>query len=301
MIRKTYYFEQPSYLSTRLDQLVIHRSETEIFTRPLEDAGYIIIDQPQTTLTAPLLLACAEKQVAIIICDQKHLPSGIWLPLEGHSITGGRTRAQLECSKPLKKQLWQATVRAKILNQGSLLKKYARSYHTLYKIASRVRSGDTTNCEASAASHYWKNWIPGRKGFIRDPMGEPPNYLLNYAYAILRSVAARCLVGSGLWPVHGLFHRNIYNHLPLADDIMEPYRPFADLLVLELMDRKPECLNTIELTKDIRLDLLNLSIMDVYMGGVMRPLQVAMQYTCASLAKCFEENSVTSLIYPSLD
>ncbi len=300
MLKKSYYIENPASLSLALDQLVIQQQPDRRETRPLDDAGHIIIDNPQVTITAPLLQACAQNQVAIIVCDQKHLPCGIWLPLSGHTMTGGRSRAQLESNKPLNKQLWQITIKSKIENQSRVLKKWSRPFATLDKLALSVRSADTTNTEATSASYYWRHWMGEKSGFRRDPDGEPPNHLLNFAYAILRSMTARYLIGSGLWPIYGMHHCNTYNILPLADDVMEPYRPFADQLILELLDTDPLLLEDFTIGKNERNKILTLPYLDVEMEGSRRPLQVAMQVTCASLAKCYEEKTPIHLIYPTL-
>lgn len=300
MVKKSYYIENPASLSLALEQLVIQQQPDTRVTRPLDDAGHIIIDNPQVTLTAPLLQACAQNQVAIIVCDQKHLPCGIWLPLEGHSMTGGRTRAQLDSTKPLNKQLWQSTIKSKIENQALVLKKWNRPSATLDKLANAVRSADTTNTEATAASHYWRHWLGPKSNFRWDPEGEPPNHLLNFGYAVLRSMTARYLIGAGLWPIYGMHHTNLYNIMPLADDVMEPFRPFADQMILQMIDHTPEILEDFSLQKKDRTQLLTLPYIDVELEGVRRPLQVALQLTCASLARCYEEKTPSHLIYPRI-
>lgn len=300
MVKRSYYIENPASLSLALDQLVIQQQPDRRETRPLDDAGHIIIDNPQVTITAPLLQACAQFQVSIIVCDQKHLPCGIWLPLSGHTMTGGRTRSLFESSKPLNKQLWQSTIKAKIENQAAVLKKWGYPHATLDKLALSTRSADTTNTEATAASHYWRHWLGEKSGFRRDPDGEPPNHLLNFGYAILRSMTARYLIGSGLWPIHGMHHTNLYNILPLADDVMEPYRPFVDHMILEMVEADPVIMENFTLEKKDRNLLLTLPYVDVQMEENTRPLQVALQYTCSSLAKCYEEKSSIHLKYASL-
>ncbi len=300
MIGKTYYIENPAYLNVELDQLVIRQTEGSKETRPLDDAGMLIIDHHQVTLTSPLLQILSQNQVGLVVCNQKHLPCGIWLPLSGHIQTGGRSRTQLESKKPLNKQLWQVIVRAKIINQGSALKKRKRPSAILEKLSLAIRSGDTTNGEATAAAYYWKNWCPEIEDFRRDPEGEPPNNLLNFGYAVLRSMAARYLIGSGLWPVYGIFHRNQYNHLPLADDIMEPFRPFLDDLVLDILEENPQVALDYSLSKEVRSRLLTILVRDVSFQGNTRPLQVAMQLSCAALVRAYEEKSPSLLHFPTI-
>jgi CRISPR-associated protein Cas1 len=228
------------------------------------------------------------------------MPAGIWLPLSGHIQTGGRTRAQLEAGKPLNKQLWQSTVKAKIVNQASVLRNFGRPTATMDRLAQSVRSGDSTNAEATAAAYYWKFWSLDRPDFRRDPDGEPPNHLLNFGYAVLRSMTARYLIGSGLWPVYGMFHGNMYNAFPLADDVMEPYRPFVDHLVADHVESNPDAALDVFMSRETRTHLLSIAFMDVDMDGSIRPLQNALQQTCASLAKAYEEKEARLLTYPRI-
>jgi CRISPR-associated protein Cas1 len=301
VVKKTYYIETPASLSVALNQLMIDQGNDVRDTRPLEDAGHIIIDNPQVTLTIPLLQACIENHVAVVVCTEKHLPGGIFLPFEGHSMAGGRARAQISSSKPLIKQLWQAIVVSKIRNQAAVLRNHGRPFQKLERYALAVRSGDITNVEAAAAAYYWRQWDGNDSDFRRDPYGGPPNHLLNFSYAVLRSMAARYLVGSGLWPLVGIFHRNAYNNLPLADDIMEPYRAFADNLVLQLMQSHPDLREQFFLERPEKQALLKIHFLDVIMANERRPLQLAMQLTCASLARCFEDKTAEHLIFPTLD
>lgn len=300
MLRKTYYIENPAALSIELEQLVIQLGADRRETRPLDDAGMVVIDNHQVTLTSPLLQGLARNQVGLVVCDQKHMPAGIWLPLSGHIQTGGRTRAQLEAGKPLNKKLWQITVKAKIANQARVLRQFGRPTATLERLAQSVRSGDTTNSEATAAAYYWKHWLTDRPDFRRDPDGEPPNHLLNFGYAVLRSMTARYLIGSGLWPVYGMFHVNMYNVFPLADDVMEPYRPIVDILVANLVESNPDAALDVFMSRETRTSLLSIAFVDVDMGETTRPLQNALQQTCASLAKAYEEKEAQLLTYPRL-
>jgi len=208
-------------------------------TVPIEDAGLIILDNPQITVTNALLMALIENNTAIVSCDASHLPYGLMLPMFSHHAFTEKFYCQLEASVPLKKNLWQQTVVAKIENQASLLKKYSIAADKLDFLVRQVNSGDTQNVEGRAAAYYWDSFF-GEKSFVRNRYGEPPNNLLNYGYAILRAVVARSLVGSGLFPTLGIHHRNKYNPYCLADDIMEPFRPYVDELVLKIAEDEPE-------------------------------------------------------------
>ncbi len=213
------------------------------------------------------------------------MPTGLLLPLQGCAIQNERFRKQIEASLPLKKQLWQQTVKAKIENQATLLE--TQTHHSaknLRRMTADVKSGDSDNYEAQAAVYYWRNIFPSIPDFIRGQEEAPPNNLLNYGYAILRAVVARALVASGLLPVYGIFHHNKYNDYCLADDIMEPYRPFVDQIVIGIVNSGE---NMEELTTDLKRKLLQISVVDVKIGGKRSPLMIAVAQTTASLAKCF--------------
>lgn len=298
MIKKTLYFGNPAYLSLKNAQMVIKLPDVEnndtlpdsfkaknVITKPIEDIGVIVLDNKQITITSGLLGALLENNCAIINCDSKGMPTGLMLPLYGNTTQNERFRAQIDASLPLKKQLWQQTIQQKIANQATVLKDTVnaetRCMHTWVK---EVRSGDPDNLEGRAAAYYWKNLFGHIPGFNRERTGVPPNNLLNYGYAILRAVIARALVSSGLLPTLGIHHHNRYNAYCLADDIMEPYRPYVDKLVLDIVNRHGE---NVELTRDIKAELLTIPTIDVTIQGKRSPLMIAATQTTASLHKCF--------------
>ena len=297
MIKRTLYFGNPAYLKTSNEQLVIEMQDTgETKTVPTEDIGLLILDHQQITITHALIAKLLEKNVAVITCDSTHHPTGLLLNLDGHSLQSQKFKAQLDATVPLKKQLWQQTIMCKINNQAALLRKNNKKYEVLNTFSKEVKSGDSENHEAKAASYYWKNIFPDVIQFTRDRFGLPPNNFLNYGYAILRAVVARSLVGSGLLPTMGIHHRNQYNSYCLADDIMEPYRPYVDMLVCKMMneDEPPFEINT-----EAKKLLLTLPAMDVYIEEQKSPLLNAVQKTTASLAKCFE-GKARKITYPEL-
>jgi len=295
MIKRTLYFGNPAYLKTKNEQLLVELADTgETKTAAIEDIGVLILDHQQITITHSVIAKLLANNVALITCDDIHHPTGLMLNLDGHTLQSQRFQAQLDASVPLKKQLWQQTVAAKIINQANLLAQYRIANKTLLNLAAKVKSGDSDNCEAQAANYYWKNVFPLFPGFKRFREGEPPNNLLNYGYAILRAIVARNLVGSGLLPTLGIFHRNQYNAYCLADDMMEPYRPYVDKVVYEIVRMNGHFL---ELTPSMKQQLLGIPAMDVSIDGEKSPLMNAVQRTTASLAKCFEGNS-RKLLYP---
>ncbi len=297
MIKRTLYFGNPAYLSLRNCQLVIKLLEVEnanvpdwmkkstVRTIPIEDIGVVVLDHQQITITQGVIAALLDNTAAVITCNSQRMPTGLLLPLVGNKVQNERFRNQIEISLPLKKQLWQQTVRAKLFNQAVCLQQNTKaSNRLLLKMSKDVKSGDPDNYEAQGAVYYWRNLFPDINDFIRDRKGDPPNNLLNYGYAILRAVVARCLVISGLLPVYGIHHHNRYNAYCLADDIMEPYRPFVDQIVISMLQKYD---SFDELTKEMKQDLLSIPVIDVVVDDKRSPLMIAAGQTTASLAKCF--------------
>ena len=310
MIKRTLYFGNPSYLSLKNDQLVLKYPEVEkndtlpdtfkqqnTTTIPIEDVGVVILDHKQITITQALMEKLLENNCAVITCDSRRMPSGLLLPLEGNTLQEERFNIQINASLPLKKQLWQQTVIRKIENQAAVLSsRTGEVSERLHRLAQSVKSGDSTNIEAVAAAHYWSNLFSDLPDFTRNRDGDYPNNLLNYGYAILRALVARALVASGLLPTFGIHHRNRYNAYCLADDIMEPYRPYVDAYVIKLMRDFPE---EKELSKSIKSALLQLPVCDVTIQEHRSPLMVAVGTTAASLYKCYS-GQLKKIIYPKM-
>ncbi len=328
MIKRTLYFSNPAYLSKKNEQLVIKQIQMEgrnegkmeerneekkegrnegkmerkdvakdiLNSIPLEDIGIVVLDNHQITITHGLLAALQANNAAVITCDTSHMPNGLFMPLSSNQLQSEKFRAQIESSIPLRKQLWQQTINAKILNQAALLRQNKVPVTNMFTWAKKVRSGDPDNYEGRAAAYYWKNFFPMIPDFTRDRFGEPPNNMLNYGYAILRAIVARGLVGSGLLPTLGIHHSNKYNAYCLADDIMEPYRPFVDKIVFEMVSNGEDFY---ELTTSIKKQLLSIPVIDIIIDGEKSPLMVGLQKTTSSLAKCFE-GKARKINYPVL-
>jgi CRISPR-associated protein Cas1 len=295
MIKRTLFFGSPAYLSTKNEQLYITfpEADKEAKSVPIEDLGMIVLENQQITITNGLLAKLTERKVAIVSCNAQHLPEGLLLPMQGHTEQTERVRHQLDASQPLKKNLWQQTVSSKIRNQYTLLKEKGKDSKRMEYLYKNVTSGDAGNFEAQAAAIYWQELfdIPD---FNRGQHGIPPNNLLNYGYAILRAVIARALVSSGMLPGVGIWHRNKYNAYCLADDIMEPYRPYVDLVVSHIVAHHD---NYSVLTTDLKKELLSIPALDVKIDGQKSPLMVAASRTTSSLFECFAGIS-RKIIYP---
>ncbi len=304
MIKRTLYFGNPAYLSLKNSQLVVtlppngQNEEETVRTMPIEDLGFVVLDHPQVTITHGALGALVDNNTAVVTCNSRRMPSGLLLPLDGNTIQSERYKYQLEASLPLKKQIWQQTMQAKIRNQAAVLGiRRNKQCGNMMAWADDVRSGDPENLEARAAVYYWDNLFAVEcEKFRRDADGESPNNMLNYGYAILRAVVARALVGNGLHPTLGVHHRNRYNAYCLADDIMEPYRPFVDLLVCDIID---EYGLVEELTRDIKARLLTIPTLEVLIDGCRSPLMVAVSQTTSSLAKCYT-GELRKVLYPEM-
>ncbi len=296
MLKRTLFISNPYYLSVKNKQLVVsEKAGMAIKTVPVEDLGFIVLDHPQISFSMKLMEELSEFNVATVFCDSKHLPASMLLSLDANHIQSEIFRAQVDASEPLKKNLWKQTIEAKIQNQSRLLEKLGKNNLPLKAVGKSVKSGDTDNREGFAARLYWIELMG--KNFIRDRYGEPPNPFLNYGYILLRSAVARALAGSGLLATLGIHHRNRYNAFCLADDIMEPYRPYIDEIVFDMNNKWPE---SFMLDKQHKAELLQMMTVDVKIGENKRPLMVALSQTTASLARCFS-GEARKITYPEFE
>lgn len=261
--------------------MITLKDSNEMITRPIEDIGFMVIENQQIIFTIPLLNELVHNNVSVILCDAKGMPSSMLMGLNNNATQAESLKYQLNVSEPMRKQAWKQIVEQKIRNQAAVLDKLGIEHHNLKACYSSVLSGDTSNREGIAARQYWTQLFG--KDFRREREGLPPNNLLNYGYAILRAATARALIGSGLLPALGLFHRNRYNAFPLADDVMEPYRPYVDEMAFGATEE-----GMLELDKETKVRLLNLLVTDVRIGKMTRPLSLALTTTSASLLKYYK-------------
>lgn len=282
MLKRTVYFSTPCHLSIKNKQLLINSEDNDAITIPVADLGFVVLENQQITISMPLLDELAVNNVAVIFCNNSHMPHSMLFPLEGNHLQGELFRQQVSANEPLKKQLWKQTVEAKITNQARLLDKLGKEWEDIMALSKVVKSGDSTGREAAAARLYWTRLFG--KDFKRERYGHFPNNFLNYGYIVLRAAVARALTGSGLMPTFGIHHHNRYNAYCLADDVMEPYRPFVDEMVYELVEKYPD---TSTLEKEIKAELLQVLTVDVRLNKTVRPLMVGLSQTTASLARCF--------------
>lgn len=273
-----------TFLSVHLGQLLIRQDGQVKGQIPCEDVGILLIDHPAVTYTHSVLTVLLEQGAAVVVCNGKHLPAGLLLPLESNTVQAERFRDQIAAGESLKKRLWKQIVQAKIAHQAHLVREEKSTYRTLMTLRRRVRSGDPENVEAQASARFWPVFLQD-PSFRRHRQGPPPNHLLNYGYIVLRAAVARALCSAGLLPTLGIHHRNRYNAFALADDLIEPFRGFVEEKVREIYTRYGP--SDGELTKETKVALLEVLYRSVTVGGFKGPLMVALHRTAASLARCF--------------
>lgn len=239
MLKRTLYVSSAMHLSTKDNQLILSPKEENgiLQSVPIEDIGYVIIENQQISITIPTLNSLSENNVAVVFCGRNMMPCSMLLNLDSCTIQGERYRYQNLASDKLKRNIWRQIIVSKIRNQSMLLNKLGLDGNKLKPFYKNVKSGDADNREGVAARIYWAELFG--KEFIRYREGAPPNNLLNYGYSILRAAVCRGLMGSGLFPAFGIFHKNRNNSFPLADDLMEPFRPYIDEVVYHIL-RKEE-------------------------------------------------------------
>ncbi len=280
MIKRTLYFSSPCRLSLKNEQLIVESLKTgAIKSSPIEDLGFILIEDQQVSISIPALNALSENNCSVVFCDKKHMPVSMLMNLDSNSTQAETYRFQVDAGLPLKKVLWKQIIESKIRNQANLLDKVGKDGSVLKPFYSNIKSGDVDNKEGLSAKLYW-NALFGNE-FKREREGSGPNNMLNYGYSILRAAMTRAIMGSGLFPAFGLFHKNRYNAFPLADDLMEPYRPFVDQIVYRLYTERKT-----ELSPETKQELIRVMFVDTSINTITRPLEISLSISSASLAKC---------------
>jgi CRISPR-associated protein Cas1 len=295
MIKRTIVLSNQAYIKKENNQLVVQQGN-ETKSVPIEDIGVLMLESHQCTITESVLSSLLANNAVVVSCDTSHHPDGIMFPIAGNVLHTAVLKDQLNASVPLKKQLWQQTMKAKILNQAAVLAMLGIDITPMEYWAKKLRSGDPDNYEGRAAAHYWKNFFPGDYGFTREREGKEPNGMLNYGYAIVRAAMARAIVCSGLHPAIGLHHKSQYNPFCLADDLMEPFRPFLDLIIRQLCTEQGQCA---EISTENKKRILSILSVDVWIEEERKPLLLGMTSTTSSLVRCYEKES-RKITFPEL-
>lgn len=272
--------DSPARIHVALESLQVDQPGRDPIRVPLEDLGVLVLSHPQAQVTSAVLQAVAMAGGAVLVCDAKHQPAGLLLPLQGHFIQAERMALQAAAPLPLKKRLWQQIIKAKVAAQAALLQQVRGKDEGLSILARQIRSGDAGNLEAQAARRYWKALF-GDPEFKRNREAPDENRFLNYGYAVLRAQVARSICASGLHPALGLQHHNRYSAFPLADDLMEPYRPFVDAVAVKLLEHNDA---ETEMAREIRAELLGVLHTRVSLGGESLRLSHAVLKSAQSLA-----------------
>ena len=296
MLKRTLVFSSPVSLSLHRCQLVVAYKEPSAeapVTVPIEDIGMVMVENQRVSITIPLLNYLAANGVQVVLADARVMPSALLQPFEGHSLQGEILQVQMACGEVLRKQLWKQVVEAKIRNQAALLHRIGADDQVLRPLYQNIRSGDADNREGAAARLYFP-LLFGADFTRRREDDAGVNVLLNYGYAVLRAAVSHALVASGLYPGLGLFHHHRSNAFPLADDMMEPFRPFVDAAVYDLKQQ-----NLLTLNKESKAALIQVLYADAVYDKVTRPLSVGLSLTTASLVRCFRQKEKT-LSLPAL-
>ena len=281
MIKQTLFFSTPVCLSLKNCQIVISWKDCDDkITRPIEDIGCVVLENQMISITLPLLNELVKNNVAVILCDNKMMPTSMLQNLDANTTQAESLKFQLAVTDPMKKQIWKQIIESKIKNQAAVLALAGKNKDILKPYYNNVKSVDLGDREILETKKYWNSLLGN--SFKREREGCSPNSLLNYGYSILRAAVARALLGSGLLPNLGIFHKSRYNAFPLADDVMEPYRPFVDEIVYRLYEN-----GFTELNKESKSEIMRVLNCDVNIGKVKRPLQIALTMTTASLVKYY--------------
>lgn len=294
MIKRIIDISDAAYLHLKHKQLLIDKQGENIGQVAIEDLGVLILQHPAIVLTQQVIIACQKNKAIIIFCDEKHLPYSVILPIaEGSTLHNKIIRQQINITEPTRKRLWKIIVQHKIKQQAITLILLRKNATRLNHLLAQVKTGDSSNCEAIAAQAYWK--LLFGTDFRRDVNQDGINSLLNYGYAIIRAMIARSICAAGLHPTIGLFHINQYNALCLADDIMEPFRPWVDWLVYQMAQEED-----VEVNRETKQILLGLLTESVFHAGKKMSFMVATHYLMADLKRCYNKEQ-KQLKYPELE
>ena len=294
MIKRTIDVSEAAYLRLKNQQLLIERDSVVVGSVPIEDLGVLILQHSAIVITQAAIVACQKNNVAVIFCDERHLPYSLLLPLsEGHTLHNRILQEQISISEPTRKRIWKRIVQEKISQQILTLERFGVESAVLKRMVQKVKTGDTGNHEAQAAQRYWP-LLMGKK-FRRDPNGDGINSILNYGYSIIRGLVARALVAGGLHPSIGIHHHNQYNSLALADDVMEPFRPWIDWKVRLLAESQTH----VQIDRDTKTEILRLLDATVLYNKKSIPFMVASHRLIADLKRACNDNTKT-LSYPQI-
>lgn len=278
------------HLAVHRGFMTVTADREEIARIPLDDIDAVIANAHGLTYSNNLLVELAKRGAPMVLCGPNHSPAAFLWAADGHHMQSARIEAQMNASQPKSKQLWKQIVQAKIGQQAALLESLGLPFAPVKALIPSVRSGDPDNIEAQAARRYWP--LLFGTDFRRDRNSGGMNALLNYGYTVLRATVARSIMAAGLHPSIGLHHSNQFNPMRLADDLMEPFRPFIDSVVFQLLNDGQD-----DVTPDTKSAMALTMNIEVMTGHGATALKTAVQDMASSLGMIFE-NKAEKLILP---
>jgi len=278
-------------LKLRLDNLEIHKKDNKVYI-PLSDITMVVLEGNRTTITTKLLSSLSQNNVGLVICDDKYLPVGIYLPYGQYHHYSKRVIKQSQWTKEQKGQIWKNVISQKMNNQLAYAKFAGVDSDRLELIQDLISNlvvGDTTNREGPVAKVYFDSLYG--KTFTRDD-DDLINAAMNFGYAILRSCMARIVVGNCLVTMLGIFHRNEFNSFNLVDDLMEPYRPLMDYWVNKyVIDDKKDYLSY-----EARLKIIEFMNQKIQIQNKKMTIDNSMQEYVASFVAAMDEQDSSLLL-----
>lgn len=292
------FITNPCKISIKDDNLVISNDEGH-FKIVLDNLVSIVIETTQATITTYAISRLAQEGVSVLYVDKKYNLNAITLPFHTHSTFSKIVHSQIDISKPFQKKLWQELIKQKIYNQASVLKyfKEEKEATELYTYVNYVKSGDTDNIEAKAAKIYWSALFDN---FARVQKGaeDVRNASLNYCYAVVRSAVARSITNAGLMPSFGVHHKNYFNPFNLADDLIEPFRPFVDLHIKQTLKKYDDSVLTSQMKPEY-VNILNLEYANI--DENISAIRVGIDTVVQSVQKSILQKDISSLVLPKID
>ncbi len=291
---QTLLISNPCKLSIKNNNILLRRSENEDAIIAISEVSTIVIENPQVTITSVFMSHCASNNIAVIFTDEKYTPIGVFHPFHQHSRMTKHAFLQNNWSQSFKNKAWQKIVKAKILNQQQTLIKITQQRNEqLRMIAAKVQSADKTNREAHAAMIYWRILFDN---FRRNNANDIRNSALDYGYSVVRSAVARSISATGFIPAFGFHHKSELNAFNLADDLIEPFRPFVDFEVY-LLNKNYTSTGT-ELSSQMRIELVGILNKQVSFNDKQTTLLNAIKQVVFSLLKASECKNINLLLLP---
>jgi len=300
---RTVYIYNENNLSQSLNNLIIKSKDGQTVSVPLNDISVVVLDNLQTNISASLLSKFADEGISLFVCDDKHMPSGICIPFNNHSRLTGISKLQICSSEPFKKRCWQRIIQAKISNQANVIKLLRlENYILLENLSKKVSSGDASNIEGQSAKIYWKSlfgdFIRANKPF-KIKNDDIRNIALNYGYSIIRGTIARSIAAAGLFPSIGVHHSNDLNSFNLADDFIEPFRPFVDIEVYNMYVKNRSDFSLVNFIKTDKIKLLELLQKNVFIDNKKETILNAIEISIYSFVKAIKEKEPYKILMPS--